>query len=158
DQMRSKNISPDEVVTALNLGNTVSPSGNARIKDQMTIVPLNSMVKDPKELERIPLRPGENVYLGDIATIEDSSDLPAGYALVNGRRAVYICVTKRSDASTLSVVNEVRANLPKMKAALPPDIDVSFEFDQSPYVTRAIWNIGTEGLLCACLTGLMVLL
>src|SRR5437016_5987279 len=158
DRLRSYNASPDDVVAALNLGNTISPSGNVRIGDQMPIVPSNAMVKDPKELGNIPLRPGENVYLRDLATIEDSSDIPTGYALVNGRRAVYILVTKRADASTLSVVNQVRANLPKMKAVLPDDIDVKFEFDQSPYVTRAIWGVGTEGLLGAALTGLMVLL
>jgi multidrug efflux pump subunit AcrB len=158
DRMRSYRVSPDDVVTALSQGNTISPSGNARIGDQMPIVPINAMVKDPKELGSIPLRPGENVYLRDIARIEDSTDIPTGYALVNGRRAVYILVTKRADASTVSVVNEVRANLPKMKAVLPDDIDVKFEFDQSPYVTRAIWGVGSEGLLGAFLTGLMVLL
>jgi multidrug efflux pump subunit AcrB len=158
DRMRSYKVSADEVVTALNAGNTISPSGNARILDQMPIVPVNTMVKDPKELGAIPLRPGENVYLRDVANIEDSTDIPTGYALVDGRRAVYICVTKRADASTLSVVNAVRANLGKMKAVLPEDIDVNFEFDQSPYVTRAMWGVGGEGLLCAFLTGLMVLL
>jgi multidrug efflux pump subunit AcrB len=158
ERLRNYTISPDDVVAALNLGNTVSPSGNARIKDQMPIVPANTMVKDPKELGAIPLRPGENVYLRDVATIEDSTDIPTGYALHDGRRAVYICVTKRADASTLSVVNAVNANLDKMKAVLPEEIDVTFAFDQSPYVTRAMWGIGGEGLLCACLTGLMVLL
>jgi multidrug efflux pump subunit AcrB len=159
DAMRRYNVAPDDVVAALNLGNTISPSGNARIQDEMPIVPLNAMVKDPKELGNIPLRPGENIYLRDVAPIiEDSSDIPTGYALFNGRRAVYICVTKRADASTVSVVNEVRANLTKMKAALPDDIDVSFEFDQSPTVTGAMWGVGSEALLGACLTGLMVLL
>jgi multidrug efflux pump subunit AcrB len=158
DRLRSYNVSPEDVVAALNLGNTISPSGNARIQDQMPIVPVNAMVKDPKELGSIPLRPGENVYLRDIARIEDSTDIPTGYALANGRRAVYLLVTKQADASTLSVVKEVRDSLPKMKAVLPDDIDVSFEFDQSPYVTRAIWGVGTEGMLGAALTGLMVLL
>jgi multidrug efflux pump subunit AcrB len=159
NRLRSYNLSPDEVVTALNLGNTISPSGNARIKDQMPIVPTNAMVKDYKELGKIPLRPGQNVYLEGVAPrIEDSTDIPTGYALVNGRRAVYILVTKRADASTLSVVNAVQANLPNMKAVLPRDIDVTFEFDQSPYVTRAMWGVGIEGLLGAFLTGLMVLL
>jgi multidrug efflux pump subunit AcrB len=158
ERLHAYNVSPDDVVAALNLGNTISPSGNARIGDLMPIVPTNAMVKDPNELGRIPLRPGENVYLRDVARIEDSTDIPTGYALVNGRRAVYILVTKRADASTLSVVREVRANLPKMKAVLPDDIDVRFEFDQSPYVTGAIWGVGTEGLLGAALTGLMVLL
>jgi multidrug efflux pump subunit AcrB len=158
NRLHSYQLSSDDVVAALNLGNTISPSGNARFKDQMPIVPTNAMVKDPKELGKIPLRLGKNVYLEDVARIEDSTDIPTGYALVNGRRAVYILVTKRAEASTLSVVNAVRANLPNMKAVLPKDIDVTFEFDQSPYVTRAIWGVGIEGLLGACLTGLMVLL
>jgi multidrug efflux pump subunit AcrB len=153
DRLRSYRLSPDDVVAALNLGNTISPSGNARIGDQMPIVPVNAMVKDPKELGSIPLRPGENVYLRDIARIEVSTDIPTGYALVNGRRAVYILVTKRADASTLSVVSEVRKNLPMMKAVLPEDVDVKFEFDQSPYVTNSIKGVGAEGLLGAFLTG-----
>jgi multidrug efflux pump subunit AcrB len=156
--LQSHNLSADDVVKALGNGNVLSPSGNARIQDQMPIVPVNALVTDPKELGSIPLRPGENVYLRDLAHIEDSTDIPSGYALVNGKRAVYILVTKRADASTLSVVNEVRANLPSMREAVPPDIDVDFVFDQSPYVTRALWGVGTEGLVCAALTGLMVLL
>jgi multidrug efflux pump subunit AcrB len=159
DRMRSYRLSPDDVVAALNLGNTISPSGNARVGDQMPIVPVNAMVKDPRELGSIPLRPGEKVYLRDIAArIEASTDIPSGYALVNGRRAVYILVTKRADASTLSVVSEVRKNLPMMKAVLPEDVDVKFEFDQSPYVTNSIRGVGAEALLGAFLTGLMVLL
>ena len=67
DRLRAYNVSPDDIVTALRPGNTISPSGNARIKDQMPIVPVNAMVKDPKELGDIPLRPGENVYLRDLA-------------------------------------------------------------------------------------------
>jgi multidrug efflux pump subunit AcrB len=118
----------------------------------------NAKVKDPKELGAIPVRPGGDIYLRDLATIEDSTDIPSGCALVNGKRAVYILVTKRADASTLAVVNEVRADLQRMREAVPPDIDVDFVFDQSPYVTRALWGIATEGLICAALTGLMVLL
>src|SRR5262245_24372677 len=162
DRLRSYNLSPDHVVNALTAGNTISPSGVIRVADQMPIVPVNSMVIKPDELGKIALKPGESIYLRDIASIEDGTDIPTGYALVNGRRAVYILVTKRADASTISVVNQVRANLPKMKAALPDEvrneIDVSFEFDQSPYVTRAMWGVGVEALLGAGLTGLMVLI
>jgi multidrug efflux pump subunit AcrB len=158
DRLRAYNISPEEVVAALTAGNSISPSGNIRVKDLMPIVPANAMVVHPKELGAIPIRPGSNVYLRDLGVIEDSTDVPTGYALVNGRRAVYILVTKRAEASTLSVVNEVKANLPKMQAVLPEDIKVSFEFDQSPYVTGAIAGVGMEGLLGAFLTGLMVFL
>jgi multidrug efflux pump subunit AcrB len=158
DRLRAYNVSPDEVIAALVAGNTISPSGNIRVKDMMPLVPTNAMVVPPSDLGKIPLRPGSNVYLRHLGVIEDASDVQTGYALVNERRAVYILVTKRAEASTLSVVNEVRANLGKMQAVLPADIKVSFEFDQSPYVTRSMWNVGLEGLLGALLTGLMVLL
>ena len=101
--------------------------------------------------------PSHNVYLRDLATIEDTQDTPTGYALVNGKRTVFILVTKRSDASTLSVVSALKAAVPRMQDALPQDVHLRYVFDQSPYVTRAMWGVGGEGLLGAVLTGLMVL-
>jgi multidrug efflux pump subunit AcrB len=157
DRLRAYNLAPEEVVRALTTGNTISPSGNIRVKDRMPIVPADTIVVRPQELGNIPVRPGADIYLRDLGTIQDSTDIPAGYALVDGQRAVYILVTKRADASTVAVVNEVRNNLSKMQAAIPQDIEVRFEFDQSPYVTRAIAGLGTEALLGAMLTGLTVL-
>ncbi len=159
ERLRSYSISPDELITALADGNTISPSGNVRIGKMMPIVPINSLVRDVKELENIPIRIGENpaVYLRDVATVQDASDIPTGYALVNGRRAVYILVTKRADASTLSVVNNVKEALPRMQAVLPDDINVSFELDQSSTVTGAVRSLAIEGVSGALLTGLMVL-
>jgi multidrug efflux pump subunit AcrB len=159
ERLRSYRMSPDEVIQALNAGNVISPSGNIRIGDEMPIVPVNSLVRQVDELKTIPIRPGINptVYLGDVATVQDASDIPTGYALVNGRRAVYILVTKRADASTLSVVRNVKNALPSMQAVLPDDIKVSFEFDQSPTVRRAMASLATEGAMGAALIGLMVL-
>src|SRR5208283_1717703 len=110
ERLRSYSISPDELITALTNGNTISPSGNVRIGKMMPIVPINSLVRDVKELETIPIRVGANpsVYIRDVATVLDATDIPAGYAKVNGRRAVYILVTKRADASTLAVVRNVK--------------------------------------------------
>ncbi|WP_169976698.1 efflux RND transporter permease subunit [Tautonia rosea] len=160
ERLRSYSMSPDEVIRALTSGNVISPSGNIRIDDEMPIVPVNSLVKDIKELLTIPIRPGADptIYLRDVGTVEDASDLTVGYALVDGRRAVYILVTKRAEASTLSVVRNVKNALPEMQAVLPDDIRVSFEFDQSPTVTNAIESVGVEGLLGAGLIGVMVLI
>jgi multidrug efflux pump subunit AcrB len=158
DRLLTYRMSPEEVVRALAAGNAISPSGNAYIADQMPLVRINSVVQDIKEMEKIAIRTGNpSVYVRDIGRVVDASDIPCGYALVDGKRTVYIAVTKRSDASTLSVVNEVKAALPKMRAVLPEDIGISFEFDQSVYVTRAIGGLAVEGCLGAVLTGLMVL-
>ncbi len=156
--LRAHDLSPDEVVNAIVAGNQITPSGSVTIGHKAPMVPVNSVVTDPQELKNIPIRPGSNVYLRDIGWVEDSTDVPTGYGLVNGKRSVYILVTKRADASTLSVVQEVKANLPRMQEQVPPDIDVRFEFDQSPFVTRAMQGVGLEALLGALLTGLMVVL
>lgn len=158
-RLQSYGMSPDEVVAALVRGNTISPSGNVPVGDKYPIVPVNSVVRDVRQLLEIPVRSGAHpVYLRDIGSVQDSADAPAGYALANGRRAVYILATKRADASTMSVIANIKKALPGMQAVLPPDIRVSFELDQSPYVTRAVAGVVSEGLLGALLVGLMVLL
>jgi multidrug efflux pump subunit AcrB len=164
-QLLSHKISANDVVNALSNGNTIAPSGQVRDATTMYLVPTNAMAVKPADLGAIEVKP--KVFINDVVKrdevngkplIEDASDIPTGYALVNGKRAVYILVTKRANASTLDVVNNVRKNLPEMQAVLPDDIKVSFEFDQSPNVTNSIRNVAFEGALAAVLVGLMVLL
>src|SRR5258706_586183 len=160
DALRSYNMTPDEIVSAISAANTISPSGNMAIGNKYPMVPLNSVVRNIKDLESVPIRTGAYpaIFLRDVAEVADASDIVTSYALVNTNRTVYIPVTKRADASTLSVVNLVKANIPKFQSVLPADVKVSYEFDQSPYVSRAIQALMKEGVLGACLTGLMVLL
>ncbi len=160
DRMRSYGISPDEIVTTLTQANVISPSGNMQLGDKYPLVPTNAVVKNIKDLEAVPLRiaNGSAVFIRDVATVDDQSDIVTSYALVNGRRTVYIPVTKRADASTLSVVELVKENLPKFQAAVPDDVKVSYEFDQAPVVRAAIADLVKEGVIGAILTGLMVLL
>src|SRR5258708_1067972 len=160
NKLRSYNMSPDEVVRALAAGNTVTPSGNIRIGDLWPMVPVNSTVGDFKGLKKIPVPPQgtQTIFIRDVGSVEEGAGIQTGYALVDGRRTVYIPVTKRADASTLAVVQAVKADLPRFQSVLPDDIKVSYQFDQSPYVTRAIRGLFFEGALGAVLTGLMVLL
>ena len=159
DRLRAY-MSPDEIVQALAKGNTISPSGNVRFGKEMPMVPVNSVVTDVRRLGDVPIRSDgtRTIFIRNLGTVADFADIEFGYALVNGHRTVYIPVTKRADASTLSVVSLVKENLPRFQAVLPPGVKVSYEFDQSPFVTRAILGLTEEGLLGAVLTGLMVLL
>ena len=160
DRLRAYNMSPDEVAQAVNNGNILQPAGNVRTGSLLRIAQSDSVTLNIQSLADLPVRTGSGptVYLRDIATIQDTSDIPTGYALVNGRRAVYIPVTKRPDASTVTVVNEVKKSLPYFQTLVPDDIKVTYELDQSPYVTSALTAVVREGLLGAVLTGLMVLL
>jgi multidrug efflux pump subunit AcrB len=160
ERMRAYRVSPDEIVATLAKENLTLPAGNMRVGDYTTIATTNAMVEQPADLETIPLRTGlgPTIFLRDVARVEDAADIVYNIALVNGRRTVYMPVTKRADASTLDVVRGVKAALSRMRALVPEDIHVDFEFDQSVYVVNAIRGLVTEGLLGAALTALVVLL
>lgn len=160
DRLRAYRMSPEEVIKAVSAGNVVMPAGNIRTGDLQPMVPINSVVTNIQDLSDLPLRVGSGptVFLHDIGKISDSSDVLTGYALVNGRRAIYLSVTKRADASTLTVVNEVKNSIPRFRALVPEDINISYELDQSTYVKNALWALVREGILGAVLTGIMVLL
>ncbi|MDP3069103.1 MAG: efflux RND transporter permease subunit [Opitutaceae bacterium] len=160
ERMRSYGLSPDEIVKALAESNPISPSGNMNLGDKYPIVEMNAIVKNPKDLEAVPLRRGKQgaVFLRDVATVSDGADTTTAHALANGLRTVYLPVTKRGDASTLAVVDLVKKNIPEFQKILPDDIKVSYVFDQSPVVNRSIRDVLKEGGLGALLTGLMVLL
>jgi multidrug efflux pump subunit AcrB len=159
DRLRSYGMAPDEVIDAVTTGNVIMPSGSVNIGDETRISPMNSVVGPINDLLELPIRTGAGtpVSIRDVASVSDSTDIPTAYALVNGRRAVYIPVTKRPDASTLSVVSEVRANLGRFQSLVPDDITVSYELDQSGNVSAALASVLREAALGALLTGLMVL-
>lgn len=161
ERLRAHGISPEQAVAAVSKTSAVLPSGVVRIGDLAYMASTNATVGgDFSDFLDTPLHtgPGPAVYLRDVGTVENATDILTGYAHVNGRRTVYIPVTKRSDASTLDVIRRVREALPRMRAAVPEDVDVRLEFDQTGYVARALRSLVNEALLGALLTGLMVLL
>jgi len=160
DKLRQYRISPEEAITAVNKATLVSPSGVLRTDNLARITTTNATLgANLQELMSAPVHAGSGttVYLRDIGIIENGTDIITAYAHVNGRRTVYIPVTKRADASTLGVINAVKAEIPNFKKAVPEDVDIRLEFDQSRYVTNSIQGLVVEGLLGAALTGLMVL-
>ena len=137
------------------------PSGNIRIGDFNLFATSNATLGGNLDaLLSTPIRAvaGPSVYLRNIGAIADATDILTAYAHVNGRRTVYIPVTKRASASTLAVIGEIKAAIPDLKKLVPPDIDIRLDFDQSPYVTNSLRGLLFEAALGALLTGLMVLL
>ncbi|RYG01730.1 MAG: efflux RND transporter permease subunit, partial [Chitinophagaceae bacterium] len=158
--LRSHNLTVDQIVEAIRLNNQTAPSGNIRIGDKNYITPTNYTIKKVKDFESIPLFKGgvQNLQLRDVATIKDGADLVAGYALINGKRSVYLSIAKSGDASTWDVGKNLKKNLPNIQSTLPEDVQLSYEFDQSVYVINAVKSLISEGAIGAILTGLMVLL
>jgi len=159
-KLQAYGLSPEKVVQALTSGNSIQPAGNAEIGSMHTLVTTDSTVTQISDLLSIPLKlgSGASAYIRDVGSVSDSSDLLAGYALLNGKRTIYIPVTKRPDASTLTVVQEVRDNLARFQSLIPEDIKITYEFDQSTYVRAALTSVLREAIIGALLTGLTLLL
>ncbi len=160
DKLRSYNLTSDEVVDALAKFNVMSPSGNIRLNNTMYVTTVNTLVQQVDEFGDIPVvsKNGVPVLVKDIARVADATDITVDYALINGKRSVYIPVVKTADASTWDVVNSLKSKIPEIKSLLPDDLKIAYEFDQSVFVVNAVKSLVSEGALGALLTGLMVLL
>lgn len=159
-KLRAQNLSPEQIVEAISRNNITSPSGNVYIGDKNYLTPTNNTVKEISELGDIPIFKNsvDNIYIRDVATIKDGADIATGYALIDGKRSVYINIAKAGNASTLDVVNTLKKELPNIQRNMPDDVEISYEFDQSVYITHALKSLAIEGVLGALLTGLMVML
>lgn len=159
-KLSTYNVSADEVVEAIARNNAITPSGNLRVDSTMYVTAVNSLEEKVSQFENIAVKSNgsSTVNISDVAKVSDAADVTVDYALVNGKRSVYIPVVKTADASTWDVVQHLRGKIPEMQALLPADVKISYEFDQSIFVINSAKSLMTEGILGAVLTGLMVLL
>src|SRR6201996_5077239 len=158
--LREHNLTPDQLVVALRDNNQNTPAGNVRIGDYNYLTPSNTTIKNISDFGDIPLIKNgiQTVFMKDVASVEDAADVTTGSALVNGKRSVYLPITKSADASTWEVVQNLKKAIPRFQSVLPPDVKLSYVFDQSVYVINSVKSLVEEGAIGAILTGLMVLL
>lgn len=158
--MLANGLSAEEVTVAISKNSLPSPAGNIKIGEENLMTPVNSIAQDPEEFLNTPIKKvgDRTLYIRDVASVTDGADQTVGYALINGKRSVYLPIIKKADASTLDAVKNLKASLGKLKNQLPEDVDVRYEFDQSTYIESSLENLIHEGLLGALFTGLMILL
>lgn len=160
EKLLAHQITTDQVVKAISEYNQSTASGSVRIGDTTFLTPSNTNIKLIKDFETIPLTKGgvAALYLKDVAQVVDGSDVGVNFALVNGKRSIYLPITKTPDASTWEVVQNLKKYIPHILSILPEDVKVSYEFDQSVYVINSVKSLVSEGAIGAILTGLMVLI
>jgi multidrug efflux pump subunit AcrB len=158
-KLAAKQLSPEDVVNAVLASNVILPAGSARIGRRQVDVLLNSSPESYADFNRIPIKQvdGATVYLGDVGLAHSGYAVQENVVRVNGRRATYIAILKKSTASTLVVVDAVRAMIPMLKAAAPQGLEMRLDFDQSVFVRSAVWGVVREGLIAAGLVALMTL-
>ncbi|MBZ5611425.1 MAG: efflux RND transporter permease subunit [Acidobacteriia bacterium] len=158
--MYAKQVSAVDVSNAVNLQNLILPAGDVKIGDRDYEVRLNSSPEVLSEMNDLPIKTinGATVYLKDVANVRDGFAVQTNIVRTNGTRGALLTVMRNGKASTLDIVNEVKAVLPKILAGLPPELRVRELFDQSLFVRAAINGVLKESVSAAILTGLMILL
>src|SRR5579864_8513969 len=160
DALYGKKLSAIDVSNSLNLQNLILPAGDVKIGDREYQVRLNSSPEVLSEMNNLPIKTvnGATVYLKDVANVRDGFAVQTNIVRTNGTRGALLTVMRNGQASTLAIVNQVKAALPKILAGLPPELQVRQLFDQSLFVRAAIGGVLKESVSAAILTGLMILL
>ncbi|MGD9646358.1 MAG: efflux RND transporter permease subunit [Pirellulales bacterium] len=158
--LQAKGISPKEVADAINAYNLAYPTGVARIDTHEYPVTLNNTPPTPAQFNDIPIKvvAGATVYMRDVAQVRDGSTTQTTVVRRNGSRGALVTLLKNGNASTLDIVDQVKALMPSIQAAAPADLRIELLFDQSLFVTAAIGGVVTESVIAGLLTATMILL
>jgi len=156
----AKQLSAIDVSNAFNLQNLILPAGTIKVGDTEYPVRINSSPEIINEMNDLPIKTvnGATVYLKDVATVRDGFSVQQNIVRINGSRGALMTILRNGQASTLDIINKVKAELPRLEAAMPPALKVRQLFDQSLFVRAAISGVVREAAIAALLTGLMILL
>src|SRR3954447_16238472 len=160
DELYAKQLSPIDVSNALNLQSLILPPGTAKMAQTEYQVRVNSSPFVLGDLNNLPIKTvnGATVYIKDVAQVRDGFQVQNNIVRTSGARGVLITITRNGNASTLSIVNAVKAALPRILANVPPELKVTALADQSVFVRASIEGVIREAAIAAGLTGLMILL
>jgi CzcA family heavy metal efflux pump len=158
-RLAAKGLSPNDVVQTVLNSNVLVPAGTADINETRYDVTLNASPRTVQQFNDLPVKAvdGATVLLGDVARVKDGYAVQDNIVRINGRRATYLAILKKADASTLAVVQGTRDVLPLIKAGAPDGMELNIDFDQSVFVKAAIVNVLHEGAIASFLVTLMIL-
>ena len=157
--LQAKGLSPNDVVSAINLQNLILPAGTAKIGNYEYEVDMNGAPVKVAELNDLPIKDvgTSTIYVRDVANVRDGFPPQTNIVRVNGQRASLMTILKSGDVSTLDIISSVKSLLPSIAAGLPPTLKMDPLSDQSIFVKASITGVIREGLIAACLTGFMIL-
>jgi multidrug efflux pump subunit AcrB len=159
-KLGSRQLSPMDVVKAVNDSNLILPAGDVKMGSYDSFVYSNSLVDNMDQLGKIPVKTvgTASVTVNDIGRAEDSHQIQYNIVRIDGQRSCYIPIMKQGgDTNTIAVVNGVRKLIEHLYD-IPKQMSASLVFDQSVYVKEALKTVLHEGVIGLVLTSLMILI
>jgi CzcA family heavy metal efflux pump len=160
DALQARGLSAQDIANALAAQNILTPVGTQKIGSLEYTIQLNSAPSAIEDLGRLPIKVvnGTTILMQDVADVHDGNAPQTNVVHVDGGRSVLMSVLKNGSASTLAIVDGVRAKLDAMKPGLPDSLKVVPINDQSVFVRAAVKGVAMEGAIAAALTSVMILL
>ena len=160
DELYAKQLAPIDISNALNLQNLILPAGTAKLAGTEYQIKVNSSPLAIEDFNNIPIKTvnGATVFMKDVAQVRDGFTVQQNIVRTNGKRGVLMTVTRNGKASTLDIVANVKAALPRILATVTPELKVLTLGDQSIFVRASVTGVVREALIAAALTGMMILL
>lgn len=158
--LQAKGLTPADIVNAVNAQNLVLPTGTAKMGQTEYRIDTNASADTVADISNLPVQTinGATTYLREVAAVRDGFAPQTNVVRQNGQRGVLISILKSGDASTLKVVSDLKALLPKVIPTLPEGLTITPLFDQSVFVNAAVRGVIHEALIAAVLTAMMILL
>ncbi|MES2295025.1 MAG: efflux RND transporter permease subunit [Pseudomonadota bacterium] len=158
--LQAHDLSAQDLENALAAQNQIVPAGTIKVGSFEYNVKLNNSPSIVEELNKLPIKQvnGATIFMGDVAHVHDGAPPQRNEVRMDGHRAVLMTVLKSGSASTLNIVDDVKALLPRLKETLPKSLKVLPLADQSIFVRAAVSGVVKEGAIAAALTSLMILL
>ena len=158
--LQAHGLTPVDVVNAIDAQNLILPTGTAKIGGLEMNVRMNASTQTVAELNDLPIRTknGATTYVRDVAHVRDGYTPQTNIVRQDGVRGTLLSIMKNSGASTLDIVKEIKARLPRIAESLPQDLEIKTLFDQSLFVRGSIYGVLREAAIAAILTALMILL
>lgn len=159
-KLLAKGLTPLDIVNAVNAQNLTLPSGAQKIGDRQYTVRTNATPRSIEDLNNIPIKVvnGATIFVKDVGQVRDAYLVQQNVVRDGGRRSVLLSIIKNGNASTVDVVNQVRAALETARKSAPPGLEIKELFDQSVFVKSAVEGVIEEGAIAAGLTALMIVL
>lgn len=158
-KLTAMGLAPEDIVNAIKNENVIAPDGTAKMGQHEYLLTLNNMAQKIDDLNSIPVKSvkEKTVFLRDVAQVHDGYQPQTNIVNINGKPAVLFNVLKAGDASTLTVVKNVKALLPRLRDSIPAACKMDILVDQSKFVEDCVGEVVREALTAAGLTALMML-
>lgn len=151
-KMEAYGLSAAQISAAIAAENRNITGGTVDIGNSTFSVRIEGEFTDPQQMLNVIVgsRNGINVYLKDVARIQDDVQERAQKSFTNGKQGAMVIIQKQSGANSVAISNEVKKRLPDIEKNLPSDVKLGVIVETSENIINTI-NTLSETILYAML-------